>query len=225
MLSRTLLSPWIQLANALSVGNYAGGYGATVPSLCFPGSWAPLDNNSVQSMPAGYSCTTYGTYVPSICPRVPTDPCRFHHMPLCPQGTWGLETGQPDQSNCYPCPQGRICGSEGIKRMESLRHAQMVMSAGALRRRLLNLIIHARLAIGATRAQSVSAMRWTLHCWRILSTGNKRILGCLFQVPTGFYCPKGTASQLQMSSDVHHDAHTDGIWESHPMSSSGDQCL
>jgi hypothetical protein len=98
------------------VGNYARLRGAAVPSLCFPGTWAPLNATiGCRVCPAGYTCQSYGTYIPSICPigtyRSLADSvtCR-----LCPQGTWAPEYGLTDISQCEPCPAGRMCGYEGM---------------------------------------------------------------------------------------------------------------
>eukprot|EP00941_MAST-03F_sp_MAST-3F-sp1_P005186 g5186.t1 len=97
------------------LGNFAGQRGSVAPTLCFPGTYAPLKSTvQCRICPAGYECPGYGIYEPSLCPfgyyRSLADSvtCRF-----CPPGTWSPFDGLEDISMCEPCPGGRVCGLEG----------------------------------------------------------------------------------------------------------------
>jgi hypothetical protein len=96
------------------LGTFTSSEGSVAPTLCFPGTYAPLlAHSACRVCPAGYSCAGYGTYEPTICSvatyRSLADSitCR-----LCPQGTFSQFTGLTDTSDCEPCPPGRVCGEE-----------------------------------------------------------------------------------------------------------------
>ena len=178
------------------VGNYARLSGAAVPSLCFPGTWAPLSATiKCRVCPAGYTCQSYGTYVPSICPpgtyRSLADSvtCR-----LCPQGTWAPEYGLQDISQCEPCPPGRMCGSEG---MNNLTLSQVcpdghVCGAGTNKAMQFNHPCPAGYwceAETAPKDQFAGVCLKGAYCRR----GTKGYLRGYFKCPVGFYCPPGTA--------------------------------
>ncbi|KAJ1432765.1 hypothetical protein B484DRAFT_394815, partial [Ochromonadaceae sp. CCMP2298] len=101
------------------LGNFASGLGSVAPTLCYPGTYAPLSAQiDCLVCPSGHTCITYGTYVPTIClegtyrSQVDSITCT-----QCPTGTYSYEVGATDLSMCLPCPRGRICG---IKRMVNL---------------------------------------------------------------------------------------------------------
>ena len=98
------------------LGNFASRFGSPAPTLCLPGTYAPLTGQVVCSVcPAGHECQGYGVYIPSICltgtyrMQVDTISCV-----LCSTGTFALEAGAPDISYCLPCPPGRVCGLQGM---------------------------------------------------------------------------------------------------------------
>ena len=85
---------------------------------------------------------------------VPTGPLQIPSHAACALKAHGaLKLASPINQTAFHALRAGFVDLKASREWRSLRHAQMVMSAGALRRRLLNLIIHARLAIGATRAQ------------------------------------------------------------------------
>jgi hypothetical protein len=97
-------------------GNFAAKEGSVLPTLCFPGSWAPLKSTiKCRVCPAGYACNSYGTYMPSICMQgsyrslADSITCR-----LCPAGTYSARYGLTDVTMCEPCPQGRVCGVDAM---------------------------------------------------------------------------------------------------------------
>ncbi len=96
------------------LGTFSSAGGSVAPTLCFPGTYAPLlAHSECRVCPAGYSCAGYGTYEPTICgvgtyrSLADSITCR-----LCPQGTYSQFTGLTDVSDCEPCPPGRVCGEE-----------------------------------------------------------------------------------------------------------------
>lgn len=96
------------------IGTFSGKQGSIASSLCFPGTYSPLNSSlSCMECPAGFSCLGYGTYEPKICPKgtyrslADSVTCK-----LCPSGTYSAQTGSPDISLCEPCPASRVCGME-----------------------------------------------------------------------------------------------------------------
>ena len=94
------------------IGSFASNLGSVAPTLCFPGTYAPLQSQvNCLPCPAGHTCQSYGTYIPSICPMgtyrsmVDSVTC-----PFCQTGTYSNFVGATDMSMCLPCPQGRVCG-------------------------------------------------------------------------------------------------------------------
>ena len=179
------------------VGNYARLRGAAVPSLCFPGTWAPLNATiTCRVCPAGYTCQSYGTYIPSICPigtyRSLADSvtCR-----LCPQGTWAPEYGLTDVSQCEPCPAGRMCGFEG---MTNLSFSEVcpdghVCGEGTNKAMQFSYPCPAGYYCDSETApedQFKGLCVKGAYCRR----GTKAYLKAYFKCPVGFYCPPGTAS-------------------------------
>ena len=180
-----------------SVGNYARLSGAAVPSLCFPGTWAPLNaTTQCRVCPAGYTCQSYGTYVPLICP-----PGTFRSLAdsvtcrLCPQGTWGAEYGLQDLSQCEPCPAGRMCGRDG---MTNLTQSQVcpdghVCGEGTNKAMQFNHPCPAGYWCEpetAPKDQFSGLCLTGAYCGR----GTKGYLKGYFKCPVGYYCPPGSAS-------------------------------
>jgi hypothetical protein len=98
------------------LGTFSTSPGSVAPTLCFPGTYAPLLSTvKCRVCPAGYECVGYGTYEPTICPAgtyrslADSITCR-----LCQQGTWSPTTGLASISDCLPCPSGRVCGIEAM---------------------------------------------------------------------------------------------------------------
>jgi len=99
------------------LGSFTGLEGSISPTLCFPGTYAPLKATAeCRACPAGYSCKGYGTYIPEICDKATfrsignTVTCK-----MCPGGMWSPFDGLEDASLCEPCPPGRVCGVSGMK--------------------------------------------------------------------------------------------------------------
>ena len=93
-------------------GTFASGLGSVAPSLCFPGTYAPVEgHDQCRICPAGFSCEGFGTYRPTICPKgtyrslADRASCR-----VCPPGTFSDRLGATSITDCQPCPPGRICG-------------------------------------------------------------------------------------------------------------------
>ena len=92
------------------LGNFASGLGSVAPTLCYPGTYAPLTAQvGCLPCPSGHSCISYGTYIPTIClqgtyrSQVDSVTCT-----QCPTGTYSYEVGSPDLSLCLPCPKCHI---------------------------------------------------------------------------------------------------------------------
>lgn len=92
-------------------GNFASGEGSVAPTLCYPGTYAPLEAQvNCQVCPSGHTCLSYGTYIPSICSngtyrsQIDSVTCNS-----CPTGTYSAEVGAADITQCYPCPVRRVC--------------------------------------------------------------------------------------------------------------------
>lgn len=106
---------------ATPLGNFASGLGAVAPTLCYPGTYAPLEAQiNCDTCPSGFTCTSYGTYIPSICGKG-TYRSQVDSLTCvnCPVGTYSYETGAPDLSLCLPCPQGAVCPVVQLTTFES----------------------------------------------------------------------------------------------------------
>lgn len=52
------------------LGNFASSLGSVAPTLCYPGTYAPLIAQiNCLPCPSGHTCQSYGTYQPAICPQ------------------------------------------------------------------------------------------------------------------------------------------------------------
>jgi hypothetical protein len=105
--------PGSSLPTETPPGTFASDTGTVAPTLCFPGTYTPLNaTTQCRVCPAGHTCPTYGAYVPTICgtgeyrSSVDSVTCR-----LCPTGTYSDLKGVTDLSLCRSCPKGRVCGS------------------------------------------------------------------------------------------------------------------
>jgi hypothetical protein len=97
---------------ATPIGNFASTLGSVAPTLCYPGTYAPLQaQTNCLPCPSGFTCPTYGTYQPTVC-KAGTYRAQVDAVicVACPQGTYGYEVGAPDISLCLPCPSARVCG-------------------------------------------------------------------------------------------------------------------
>ena len=101
------------------LGNFATGGANVAPTMCFPGTYAPLVAYSVcRTCPAGYSCQSYGTYEPAICP-----PGTYRSLAdsiscvLCDFGTYSSRPGNIDITDCRPCPMGRVCALQSMSNL------------------------------------------------------------------------------------------------------------
>ena len=105
------------------LGNFASKVGSVAPTLCYPGTYAPLYSQvSCLKCPSGNTCIGYGNYIPGVCPQgtyrsqVDSVTCT-----ACPTGTYSNEVAATDITSCLPCPRGRVCW---MKQMESLNISQ-----------------------------------------------------------------------------------------------------
>lgn len=95
------------------VGNFASGEGSVAPTLCYPGTYAPLIAQvNCQICPSGHTCISYGTYIPTICLqgtyRMQVDSVSCNS---CPTGTYSNEVGAVDITQCFSCPPRRVCAT------------------------------------------------------------------------------------------------------------------
>lgn len=100
------------------IGSFSGSK-AISPSMCSPGSYAPLEGlRECIPCPAGYSCEGYGTSVPKSC-NEGTYRSIAHSIScqMCPTGTYTPYHGSTDVSECFPCPDGRICSSKAMNQI------------------------------------------------------------------------------------------------------------
>jgi hypothetical protein len=111
--------PKSSFPTVVPLGNFASGLGSVAATLCFPGTYAPLESSvTCEPCPSGHTCISYGTFIPSICEAgtyrsaVDSVTCTS-----CPTGTYSYETGSPDLSQCLPCPKGRICPTKKLTNM------------------------------------------------------------------------------------------------------------
>ena len=93
------------------IGRFSARNGSVAPTLCFPGTYAPLKSTvQCRVCPAGYQCAAYGTYEPSICEAgtyrslADSVTCR-----LCPQGTWSVLPGVTDISRTHRSNNSSRC--------------------------------------------------------------------------------------------------------------------
>jgi hypothetical protein len=181
------------------VGNFANRKGSVVPSLCFPGTWAPLNATiNCRTCPAGHTCQSYGTYVPMICARgtyrslADSVTCR-----LCPEGTWAPDFGLQDISMCEPCPPGRMCGIEGMYDLMQSKQCPDGHVCGEGTNKATQ-FLHPCPAGYWCDPEQPPSMQYAGTCLKgaYCRRGTKGYLKGYFKCPQGYYCPIGTASAL-----------------------------
>jgi hypothetical protein len=178
------------------IGNFASGLGSVAPTLCFPGTYAPLQAQvNCLPCPAGHSCTSYGTYIPSICPvgtyrsLVDAVTCR-----LCVTGTYSFDIGVTDISLCLPCPPGRICGIQGMSSMSLGTDcpAGFVCGFGTDRQRQF---LHESRGGYHTTPKTVPSDLYDSICipGYYCPAGTTTALALRAKCAVGYYCPAGTS--------------------------------
>lgn len=188
--------PGIDVPIQAPIGTFASRNGSVVPTMCFPGTYAPLKSTSnCRVCPAGYTCQSYGTYRPEICEKgtyrslANSITCR-----LCPQGTWSQLTGLTSISGCEPCPAGRVCG---IEKMFNLSESVScpdghICGEGTTKAKQF---AHQCPAGYYCFEETAPADQFNFmcdpghYCWR----GTKGFLKHRNKCAVGYYCPRGTS--------------------------------
>ena len=106
--------------------NATGGYicplghyclaGAFREEKCQPGTYAPvLGLGQCWPCRAGYTCTGYGTIIPSACPtgHYCENGTATSTGEPCPVGTYQPLQNRTSLSDCVPCPPGQFCNATG----------------------------------------------------------------------------------------------------------------
>ena len=179
------------------IGNFAFEEGAVAPTLCFPGTYAPLKAQiSCLPCPAGHGCASYGTYIPTICSPgtfrsvVDSVSCR-----LCLTGTYSDEWGAVDVSMCLPCPEGRVCGIQGIYTLadSTVCPAGYTCGYGTDRTRQF---LHKAPAGYHTTQQTIPSDQFGSTCFAgfYCVRGTSTALALRAKCGVGYYCPEGTAT-------------------------------
>eukprot|EP01038_Epipyxis_sp_PR26KG_P007209 gene7209-9837_t len=181
------------------VGNFASGLGSVAPTLCYPGTYAPLFSQvDCLVCPSGHTCVGYGSYIPTIClegtyrSQVDSVTCT-----QCPTGTYSYEVGATDISLCLPCPKGRICG---IKNMLNLTQsvacpAGYICGYGTDRSAQFS---HLSPAGFHTTIDSTPVVQYDSDCTAgyYCSRGTPTYLQYGGKCPVGFYCPTSTSASV-----------------------------
>ena len=185
------------------IGTFSGKQGSIASSLCFPGTYSPLNSSlSCRECPAGFSCLGYGTYEPKICPKgtyrslADSVTCK-----LCPAGTYSAHTGSPDISLCEPCPASRVCG---IEQMTNLSQSVACSTGYMCGEATESSIQYAHpCSAGYFCAENTpSDSGYDNACERgyFCSRNTKASLRRLNECPVGYYCPDG--SSVGRSMDI-----------------------
>jgi hypothetical protein len=179
------------------LGNFAKGGANVAPTLCFPGTYAPLVAYSVcRTCPAGYSCQSYGTYEPVIC-GVGTYRSLADSIscPLCPFGTFNPRPGATDITDCKPCPTGRVCGLEQMNNLTQSVSCPDGHACGQATTRARQ-FDHACPAGHYCDQQTFPANMMDLRCPTgvYCLRGTKLSLVTRNQCSVGYFCPLGTAT-------------------------------
>lgn len=179
------------------VGNYASGLGSVAPTLCYPGTYAPLKAQvDCLTCPAGHTCTSYGTYVPTICSagtyRSLIDSVTCTN---CPTGTYSNFVGAPDITLCLPCPKGRICGTKQMITLASSSAcpAGYICGYGTDRS---NQFTHLTPAGFHTATESTPDEQFDSQCVKgyYCQRGTPTYLQYGGKCAVGYYCPQATPS-------------------------------
>lgn len=180
---------------ATPLGNFASGLGSVAPTLCYPGTYAPLlAQETCNICPSGHTCISYGTYIPTIC-NAGTYRSQIDSLTCtdCPTGTYSYETGSPDLSLCLPCPEGRVCGTQKMTTLAKSVQcpAGYVCGYGTDRS---NQFSHYSPAGYSTDYGSAPSLLYSLpcsagfYCARGIPTYNEFAGKC----PVGSFCPEAT---------------------------------
>ena len=188
--------PGVDIPIEAPIGNFVSKNGSVVPTMCFPGTYAPLVRTSnCRVCPAGYTCQSYSTYRPQICgigtyrSLANSITCR-----LCPQGTWSQITGLTSVSMCEPCPAGRVCG---VEKMTNLSQSVAcpdghICGEGTTKAKQFAHQCPAGYFCFEQTAplnQFDNMCEKGHYCWR----GTKGFLKNRNKCAVGFYCPAGTS--------------------------------
>ncbi|PFH32688.1 GCC2 and GCC3 domain-containing protein [Besnoitia besnoiti] len=90
--------------------------GTTSPQPCAPGSYQDTEGHaSCKPCPAGFTCATgSGLVTPLECPAGAFCPASSSIPTKCPVGKYALDGGLKQESDCWWCPPGKVCNTEGI---------------------------------------------------------------------------------------------------------------
>lgn len=89
----------------------------TSPQMCNKGQYNPLPGqSSCSNCEAGFQCITQGLVNEVPCPVGTFRPndSKIISCVLCPDGTYGYETGYSDKTQCIACPPGVVCVAQGL---------------------------------------------------------------------------------------------------------------
>ena len=189
--------PYLDFPIETPIGNFASEEGSVAPTLCFPGTYAPLKAQvDCLPCPAGHSCQSYGTYIPTICAigtfrsLVDSVTCR-----LCITGTYTDEIGAIDISMCLPCPEGRVCGTQGIYNLStaSTCPAGYICGYGTDRTRQFT---HKAPAGYHSTAETIPSLQYSSMCSEgfYCVRGTSTALSLRAKCSVGYYCPNGTST-------------------------------
>ena len=184
-------------------GNRALNLGSVAPTLCYPGTYAPLESQVLCDVcPSGSTCISYGTYSPAICGKgtyrmqVDSVSCT-----ACPTGTYSYAYGAVDITQCYPCPGGRICAIKSMVTLASTVDcsAGYICGKGTDRSsqfaHLAPAGFHTDYSISPEQ-QYASICAPGYYCNR--GTPTYAQLGG--KCPSGWFCPKGTAQATALDT-------------------------
>ncbi|RYY34190.1 hypothetical protein EON62_03515, partial [archaeon] len=180
-------------------GTFAGGIASVAPTLCFPGTFAPLASYSAcRACPAGFSCLGYGTSEPTICAQgtyrslADAITCR-----LCPRGTYSPRPGARDISECLPCPAGRVCGIEEMFNLTASVPCPEGYTCGdATTKQRQNDHLCAAGVYCFESTQPNDQLANLCAAGSYCNRGTRGSLRDRSKCPVGSYCPAGTSDQL-----------------------------
>lgn len=180
------------------LGSFAGGNGSIVPTLCFPGTYAPLKSTvECKVCPAGFECASYGTFVPTICaPGTYRSLADSITCRLCPEGTFSPHQGLQDISLCEPCPRGRVCGLDQMTNLSQSLPCPAGYTCGDATSKATQFDTPCPAGYycaAATPPDQLFDNRCDpgFYCLR----GTEAQFAQRNTCPVGFYCPSGTASE------------------------------
>eukprot|EP01035_Chromulina_nebulosa_P017309 gene17309-22850_t len=179
------------------IGNFASSLGSVAPSLCYPGTYAPLISQvSCLPCPSGYTCQSYGTYQPTICSagtyRAQVDAVTCNS---CPKGTYSYEVGAPDISLCLPCPPTRICGILAMKNLNVTSDCQAGYVCGHATE-LAEQFSHPVPAGYYSSTNTLPSQEYDYPCLPgyYCERGTPNYTSTLNKCSIGYFCPQATPS-------------------------------